>query len=434
MSSYDKDVLLMGLRTGMSGMGLDPMAMSQGMYSGFGGQGMDMNSMNMGMGFNTGHGAYGGFNGQAAGWNAGQDKYNPNAYGSHANGMGGDYGINAGYGGYNMPSHQGNFNQMHHQQYPNNDFQNGYNNQGFHNRGRGRGRGYYNSGRGRAGYNQVMQGAQTNYEPFHHQLPPQIAQQASMQQQPAQKDLEQSVVPNADGTAAVTNADKADAEQMNEELNPGDEDDKAVVDVKPAESDVPAVVPTEPMEASTESNAPVDSVEQKTEDEKPAHIETFITTNQVEPQGSSIGNVESISATPMAFSGPAVPLGPAALYSGDAFQDHAPRGRGAGRGFYRGATDYRGVFRGRGSGFHPNGNGVHSSVVPSFSSGVFPGVVPAEPKGLGVEGAPKGPKALREGLPNTGMRGGRGFSIVGRASAAAQSRPNGSARSRRCVI
>lgn len=415
----------------MSGLGMDPMTMSQGMYGGFGGQGMDMNGMNMGMGFNAGHGAYGGYNGQAAGWNAGQDKYNPNAYGNHANGMGGDYGINSGYGGYNMPSHQGNFNQMHHQQYPNNDFQNGYNNQAFQNRGRGRGRGYYNSGRGRAGYNQVMQGAQTNYEPFHHQLPSQVAQQASTQQQPAPKDLEQSMAPGTEGDPAVTNTDKADAEQMNRELNPGDEDDKPVVNVNPAESDDPAVVSTEPEGASTESNVPVESVEEKAEEEKAAPIETFISTNRLEPQSSSISSAASVPITTIAPAGPAVPLGPAALYSGEAPYDHAARGRGAGRGFYRGAPEYRGGFRGRGSGSHPNGNGVHSSTVQPFTNGVFPGVVPAEKIGLGVEGAPKGPKALREGLPNIGMRGGRGFSIVGRATAAAQSRPNGSARSRR---
>ena len=410
---------------------MDPMAMSQGMYGGFGGQGMDMNGMNMGMGFNAGHGAYGGFNGQAAGWNAGQDKYNPNAYGNHANGMGGDYGINAGYGGYNTPSHQGNFNQMHHQQYPINDFQNGYNNQGFQNRGRGRGRGYYNNGRGRAGYNQVTQGAQTNYEPFHHQIPPQITPQAPTQQQPIPKDLEQLVAPSAEEDPAVTNIDKADAEQMNKELDPGDEEDKPVVNVNPAESDVPAAVSTEPEGASTESKVPVESMEEKLEEEKPAPIETFISTNQLESQGSSISSIASNPVTPMAPAGPAVPLGPAALYSGEASLDHAARGRGAGRGFYRGTSEHRGGFRGRGAGFHPNGNGVHSSTVQPFTNGVFPGVVPAEPKGLGVEGAPKGPKALREGLSNTGMRGGRGFSIVGRASAAAQARPNGSAWSRR---
>lgn len=412
----------------MSGMGMDPLVMSQGMYGGFGGQGMDMN---MGMGFNAGHGAYGGYNGQATGWNAGQDKYNPNAYGNHANGMGGDYGLNAGYGGYNMPSQQGNFNQMHHQQYPINDFQNGYNNQGFQNRGRGRGRGYYSGGRGRAGYNQVMQSAHTNYEPFHHQLPPQVTQQASTQQQPVLKDHEQSVAPSAEGDPAVTNADKADTEQMDREPNPGDDDNKTVVNVNPAESDVPAVVSTEPEGARTESNAPMESAGEKGDEEKPAPIETFISTDQLEPQSSLISNTASISITPMAPAGPAVPLGPSALYSGEAPHDHAARGRGAGRGFSRGVSEFRGGFRGRGSGFHPNGNGVQPSPVQPFTNGVFPGVVAAEPKGLGVEGAPKGPKALREGHPNTGMRGGRGFSIVGRASAAAQSRPNGSARSRR---
>jgi zinc finger CCCH domain-containing protein 13 len=67
------------------------------------------------------------------------------------------------------------------------------------------------------------------------------------------------------------------------------------------------------------------------------------------------------------------------------------RGRGRGRfGFHRGG------FRGRG-GFHQQHD--HYQVVTPQPSAV----------GVGVEGAPTGPKAMREGLPNIGFRGRGGF-------------------------
>ncbi|GME34906.1 hypothetical protein GTA08_BOTSDO00643 [Neofusicoccum parvum] len=95
------------------------------------------------------------------------------------------------------------------------------------------------------------------------------------------------------------------------------------------------------------------------------------------------------------------------------------RGRGGFRGGYgRGYQNFRGGFGGRGmqgSGFEPSG-GFGGNVT------VLAG---GEPKGVGVEGAPTGPKAMREGLPNTGASGrlrgafaggiGKGFSQAGSA-------------------
>ena len=83
---------------------------------------------------------------------------------------------------------------------------------------------------------------------------------------------------------------------------------------------------------------------------------------------------------------PSIPQGPAAQY---AVHESSIRGRANTRGVGRGTW----APRGRGAGF--------SSV--SITS-------PTEPKGVGVVGAPKGPKALREGLPNVGFRG-RGTSV-----------------------
>ena len=414
-------------------MGMDPMALSQSMYGGFGGQGVGMNGMNMGMGFTAGQGAFGGFNGQPGSWNAGQDKFNPNAYGGHANGMGGDFGTN-GYAGYNMPPHQGNFNQMHHQQFPNNDVQNGYNGQAFHNRGRGRGRGYHNANRGRGGFNQVMPGNQANYEPFHHQIPPQLVHQSPSQQsakQEQQTGQEQSSSGEAQQVtdAAVTSAGQAADEQMNEELNPGGEGETQEITNLPSHSEENVEVTSDPVEAATKSEAPVEatSASENIEEAKPAPIQTFISTDPPEPDTGRPDNAASVQSAMMPPPNPVIPLGPAALYSVDQSYDYNARGRGSGRGSYRGGL------RGRGSGYLSNGAVVHSSSMQLTPATDPPIIAPTEPKGLGVEGAPKGPKALREGLLNHGMRGGTGLSIVGRASMALHARSNGPTRSRRYV-
>lgn len=426
---------------------MDPMTMSQGMYGGYGGQGMGMSGMNVGMGFNAGQSAFGGYNGQPpAAWNAGQDKFNQNTYGGHATGMGGDFGTNAGYGGYNMPQHQGNFTQMHHHQFQNNDFQNGFNGQSFQNRGRGRGRGYQNTGRGRGGLHQVTQGNQANYEPFHHQLPNQLAQQDPSHQQSlpdVQKGPEQSkpaMEKSQKAAEAAAKVEQVADEQLATELEPGGAEDAAETDSKispikqlPVERD--SVPPTEPLEAAAnvgEQHTPKhDALPEK--EKKPAAIETFISSDPKEPETSQISTVVGTPSAMMPPSAPTIPLGPAALYSVEQSHEYGSRGRGVGRGLHRGASDYRGGLRGRGAGFNSSGIGLPSVSAQSIPSTDIPVVAPTEPKGLGVEGAPKAPKALREGLPNTSMRGGRGFAIIGRASNTTHARPNGHVRSRRCV-
>ena len=418
---------------------MDPMAMSQGMYGGFGAQGMGMNGMNVGLGFNAGQGTFGGFNGQPTVWNTGQDKYNQNAYGGHSTGMAGDYGANAGYGGYNMPQHQGNFNQMHHQ-YQNNDFQNGFNGTGFHTRGRGRGRGYSYAGRGRGGFNQVNAGNEANYEPFHHQVPQQIAKQGSIQQLPpveaekAQKPQPQGVEGPQSTNNEQINEEKTIDAKLSKELDPGDADDTAnAVSVNPPENpivDKSDVVQTETLEPVPDH----DKTDQKDppsseQEDKPAPIATFMSDDVKESEPSKLQSTKSVPSSVMPPPAQVVPIGPAALYANDQNQDYASRGRVAGRGSYRG-VDYRGGLRGRGSGIHPNGVVQPASAQPTPAVDL-PIILPPEPKGLGVEGAPKAPKALRDGLPNTGMRGGRGFSIIGRASTTIQIQPNGHIKSRR---
>lgn len=419
---------------GMPGMGMDPMGMSNGMYSGFGGQGMGMNGMNMGVGFDAGQGAFGGFNGQSAAWNAGQNKFNQNAYGGHAGmgGSGGDFGANTGYGGYNMPPHQGNYNQMHQHPYPNNDFHQGHHGQGFQNRGRGRGRGFQYAGRGRGGYNQnqASQGNnQTNYEAFHQQSPPQITRRGSpqygeKQEQPAQSQQDRA---NADGQQDAKIEDVANAltaeEQLNVELAPGDADDDVKVPTAPPAKDEAAPESTEPTETDTKApDQPDPEVAPAKEEQKPAPIESFISDEPSKPDVPVADNNATIHSTMMPPPSPMIPTGPAANQP----LDTSPRGRGAGRGFHRG-VEYRAGSHGRGSGYIPNSSFTHVQTTPLVVKPIVPPVVP---KGLGVEGAPKAPKALRDGQQNTNLKG---FSIVGRASAATQSRPNGNTATKRYV-
>ncbi|KAI9702446.1 MAG: hypothetical protein M1836_000926 [Candelina mexicana] len=413
---------------GMPSMGMDPLGMNQGMYGGIGGQGMGMNGMGMGGGFNAGRAGYGVWNGQTAGWNEGQDNFNQNFSGPNAMGMvmGNDFGANSGYhptvpngGGYN---HHGNYGQMQQHRFNHNEYQSGYagHGQGNHQRGHGSGNGYNYGNRGRGGFKPASQG---NHEPFHHQLPAELLQQRQPSQQHQQQ--EQQKAPEGEPDVMQTEAvakptdtegtnemhDKA-AEKDNAEAKPQDDaNNDAIVSLTVKDSDVNMT------EGSTEKIAVV-------QDTRLEPIETYTADEPAEPafEPTPTGNSTTINAMTVSTpTGPAPPLGPAALYQNDASQNFASRGRGSARGYSRGAPDYRGSFRGRGTGYLANGvNGtaVKTSPTQSTPTANFPPIAPVappEPKGLGVDGAPKAPKALREGLPNTGLRGGRGFSIVGRA-------------------
>lgn len=442
----------------MPGMGMDPMGMTQNMYGGLGTQGMGMNGMNVGMGFNAGQGVFGGFYGQPAAWNAGQDKFNPNAFGGHSTGMAGDFGGNTGYGGYNVPQHQGNFNQIHHQ-YQNNDFQNGYNGQGFHTRGRGRGRGYHNAGRGRGGHNPVNAGNQSNYEPFHHQVPPPLAKPDPIHQQTlpgAEKaqDLGAEITDDA-GKApeARIDPDEMANNKLFKELEPGGSDDIADVNEKtlltdgvledstfpkdePSTKDsIHEEQPNPDSAPESESTLVPELISTPDKQDQTAPIETFISDDVEGPNHNIISNsIVTANSTAMPPPTQPIPLGPAAQYSGDHPQDYGSRGRGSGRGYFRGSSEYRGALRGPGASLHSNLSIAPAAAPPQPAATEKVIIAPTEPKGLGVEGAPKAPKALREGLPNTGIRGGRGFSIVGRAASGPQARANGHARSRRSAL
>ena len=416
-------------------MGMDPMTFNAAMYGGYGGQGMGMNGMNMNMGFDAGQGAYGGFNGQPAAWNAGQAKFNQNSYGGQASMGGGDYGANSGYGGYNMPQHQGNFNQVHHHQYPNNDFHHGHHGPGFQNRGRGRGRGYFNSGRGRGGYHQYNQynqgqvGNLSDQESFPQDAQNEITRRGSPVYGPTQDRPEQQDKAQDQPTSKTedTNDIAAAQAQLEKELAPGGavEDDAERSREQHTQGPQAAIIPSDTSAIQPETtDRPVNEHLQEEKEERPAHIEASDPEKSMEPELPAIETAATKSSSMLPPSTPIAPTAPAALRSGEQSYDTSPRGRGYGRGYHRGFEARGGSF-GRGAPYLANGNTNHVSPAPPTAKPIIP---PAAPKGQGVQGAPTGPKALREGQPNTGVKG---FSIVGRASAAAQARPSASSSIKR---
>lgn len=444
---------------GMPGIGMDPMqTMAQGMFGGLGGPGMGMSGMNAGMGFPAGQMWNGGFNGQSGPWMSGQDNFNQNGYGSHANGMGGDFGANAGYAGYNMSSHQGNYNQMNQQQFPSHDFQNGYHGQGFPNRGRGRGRYHPYAPRGRGGYNQVTNGNYANHEAFHNQPSQYPRRDSTYSQNPQQSQDEEKQQVDEFGRdiSGITQVKEVTDEEIARAMAPGDADETESPEAPATSGTQEAPTTSESNEKlpkpSNEEPAPLqdsnepgpESAKQikepqepnepqepqgPQEHEKPAPIQTFISDEPARAESTSPSSAVT-AKTMMPPPTPVIPQAPrSSSLSSEKSYEYNARGRASGGDYSRGHSDLRGAGRGHGSA-HTH-HEIHTHIRRGPQPAPPPVVAPLEPKGVGVEGAPKGPKAMREGLPNTGLRGGRGFSIVGRAASAAHGRPNGHVRSRR---
>ena len=412
--------------TGLPGVGMDPMGMSQGMFGGFGGPGMGMNGMNMGMGFDAGQNTYGGFHEQSQAFN--QSQYN-----GHANGMGGSFVADSGYGGNNMPQHQGNFNQMHQHQNFNNDFHQGYHNQGFYNRGRGRGRGaFFNAGRGRGHVGSAYQGREgLNEQTFQNPLPEQTKRRGSpvyapMQGSEVQQHPEQVVDTESSGKVDEEQLKRRDEDQINKELEPGGAEDGAE-ESNPLSEDRAEMDKERANSEKLPSEQQPEAGSVSTEDNKPRPIQSILSDENV---GANVSNDINNGPADTTMPPPivqAIPTGPSKSTSGPSIPATSPRGRGFGRGFARGFADFRSIPRGRGS-VPPADNSVHSH---SSSLVETPFQVPSVSKGLGVEGAPTGPKALRQVAPNVGLKPSQDaeFSIMGRANA--QAYPNGSMKSPR---
>lgn len=410
---------------------MDPMTMAQGMYGGFAGQDFSgMNGINTGMGFPNGQGAYGGYNGQPGAWNAGQDAFNQNAYGT----MSGGFGAQSGYSDYSM-SPQGNFNNVHQQQYPNNDYNSGHNGYAYQGRGRGRGRGYYNAGRGRGAFNQSHTGFNTKYQQYQEQMPNQYPQpSASLNGDNAQDEntvQAQSISQDDVETSQSADTQGTDLKDMREvgktPDEPAEPTQNASVSI-PAESEGmggPEKAKEEDQGHITESSK--QNTQEGTANNNP---DEEIGSLKVEPANPSIQGVGASGTSVMPPPPAAVSsTNPVKLGTEPPFtQNFTFRGRG--RGYPRGGFDPRGGMRGRGSAHLVGGIVGQISPAQSHANNQKP-VIPLEPKGLGVVGAPTGPKALREGTSAAGLRGGRGFSIVGRASAAAHVHQAGREPSRR---
>ena len=416
-------------KAGMPGMSMDPMAMSQGVFGGFGGQAMGMNGMNsmsmnmgMGMGTDAGQGGYGGWNGQAV-WNTGQDKFNPMTGGGNTgNGMNGDFGVNiTGYGhhhhpataaaGYNLQSTHGNYSQMplNQQYHQNHDFQE----TAFLPRGprvgRG-GRGFGHNRGGRAGGNHG-QGYMGDNEPFHQQFSPQLQQTMTGINHASQRSGVDESGPILDEPTDAKSV--AGGDPQTNDVNAISESSggaKLSRDEKSGENADGATAAPDADAAVSLGGKPDDSTELtkngredgKVNADNQADQKSIEQSNLKVQLGSATVDTRVINA----------PLGPAALVQGDQPHNdfHTTRGRGFPlRGVPRGPS-LRGN-SGRGSiSYWPNANGVTppsgpAAIVNKVNKTEFPGVVPVEPKGKGVVGAPKAPKALREGLPNTGIRG-----------------------------
>ncbi|KAK7516824.1 hypothetical protein IWZ03DRAFT_379148 [Phyllosticta citriasiana] len=407
---------------GMPGMGVDPMAMSQGMFGGFGGQGMGMNGMNMGMGYGGGYGG---------GWNGRQ--MSGNDFG----------GANAGYypgGGYNQQSHQqGHFPQMNHrqQQFAKNNFQNqnrfpgsgtfGQQQQPQEATGQGQQGETAGAGpddgqeisavedqpSGQGGQidnnNDAKQAPEAAEEAFVHQLP--LGMQRQSTSEPGPTDSNTPVPPESQ-----QNENKHEDQPHENPLDAQDSghDDTAgqgASDTNVAETqrenqvdepvDQPETTPAaEPTATNQEGPQQEQGIQQSQEGfHQPFQPNSMGAFSQAGPMGMNM------SMGPM---GPMGPMDPSYMAMGSmqgmphdtSMGWNSPYdfgGRGRGRGFGRGGyNNFRGGLIGRG------GPGLSNSGAFSGEVTVLAG---GEPKGVGVEGAPTGPRAMREGLPNTGASG-----------------------------
>jgi len=350
-------------------MTMDPMAM-QNMYmnGGFGAQGMGVNGMNMGMGMagydgGVGAGFNNGWNGQQS-WNVGQDNFNhPNAAG-----MGhGDYGSsNSGFHatGYN----QGNYGRSN--QY--NDYQqNGYGhqNQGNFFRGRGRGRGYGYS-RGGHGY-----GQNESYSQNH--------SQAGIAQASAGSMSDRDSIPTGPKANMANAPPASNVDEFGREIRQTSEakvSDEAVESRLFGEADATTLGAEQiTHKESTHQDENKPEVSENPEDDAPKPIQTL---EQIESKSSLPPNVSLLNGI-AGSSAPLLPSGPSG------------RGQIITRGGFHGAYNDR-----------------------NASGSMQPPNIPVVPKVLDIPiNAPTGPKAMREGLPNTSLvnlRGRGGFPMAGR--------------------
>ncbi|KAH8805689.1 hypothetical protein F5884DRAFT_800247 [Xylogone sp. PMI_703] len=352
---------------GMPGMGMDPMAMqNMFMNGGFGTAGMGVNGMNMGMGMAGFDGGVG--TGFNNGWNALQSwNIGPDNFNPNAAGM------DQNEFGANNPGFTQNatgYAQGNHGR-PNqyNDYQNG--NYGYQSRGRGRGRGGYMQGRG--GY------AYASHE-FYPQQAPKNFQSSGVAQPSGYLDEQGSIPtgPKADVDTASTDVDEF-GRQLRRPISQGkDHEDAETEEVSKDDS-------------NTKSNEAEVSQQGTSRDESQDDVSTE-RHGQADDDGTPKPIQTLESSHPIAFA----PTGP------NGFGNYN---------LHRGGFMQPGFRGGRGGGFGAMHSHVHK--------------VPDVPIN-----APTGPKAMREGLPNTSLVNlrGRGFSIAGRPNQVPHSLVNASSK------
>lgn len=400
----------------MPGMGMASMDMPT-MFGGFGMQGMggmNSNMMNM-LGMNGMNGMMGmDFNGGFDGWNNGQQ-------------MGGGFGASSGFfpndGGYNQ-SHQGHFPQMsHQQQYPKNNFHNQNRFQGSQ-RG-GYGRGYHNQANGQF-HNQpsiqpsgpppgapkgpkAAQGFQSIPDAFHHQTPHKIqSRQPSLTLSTARQQV---VLDSAQRSNEASNSQDANtASDLSPTYKPSDNEtetgsagivnDELMKQEQDARSEVDTQEPTPAQGADTQNNC--NDLMQLDYIEDPSSIPAE---NRSRNGGKELGQIDlSVSSL---------------TNSHNQIQDQSYHTGTQSSHQYAGRGGFRGGLRGRAGRGGPNWqyHGTHGPLEGMVTTSTATSLsVTIESKGTGVQGAPKGPKAMREGLPNTGWigRGRGGLGAAGR--------------------
>lgn len=393
------------------------MAMTQGFFGGLGGQGMGMNGMANGMNMNT-MSLEGGF----AGWQ-----------GQQGLGMNGEFGADAGYysnNGYNHHHHfQGHpYHRMHFQNSQSTSFQN----KNF-NRGRGRGFMHFNTSRGlpnryrghvnprgfNEGRNAVpnLQNASSQDvasrrgqgNAFFHQLPAGLQDGRASNQSPelAEAYRKQDMIINmhkGGDTASVDAKASEGNKESNANMSAGDVSSYQSDKLDDANHLHNASATNEagrsgPSEGTTErSNQTTDqSDSQAAMQLMPIPSTSHEANEQTYPQFDTADMPKELNGGSPALSNFNTPQ----VQQFQAYNYHGPhRGRGNfyhGRGGRGGYGDFRGNYRGRygyAGGFSVEHHGVDSQ----------PNGRP-EAIGTGVEGAPTGPKAMREGSFKQGHRG-----------------------------
>jgi hypothetical protein len=364
---------------GMAGMDMSSMFGGYGMQ-GMAGMNPSMMNMMMGMDFNGGYGNS---------WNNGQQ-------------LNGDFGASTGFypggGGYNQ-SHQGHVPQMsQHQQYPKNNFQNQNRFPGSQ-RGHGRG-GFYNQGRGQ-------------YEQNFPQPPPNAPTGPKAAQAPQYNPDGSRPLPEGYGrrpSQASSTEPRPTTSGASHEQAATSRDNLASSEKPAAENDrieltgnTDNALTQQSAGAASENTGPDAASEQAPE----------LAVNNGDFQGQQTAESGSMHG----YNGSQDYTSGEQMNGGTEYSQQMEYNNNVDTSNEHGMVqgqwqNSRGAFRGRGRGGFRGRGGWQYNETREFSQPIV------EPKGVGVEGAPTGPKALREGKPNTGwsgiarggaaIRGGRG--------------------------